>query len=246
MITVPSNRSGYHVILAVWDVSNTVNAFYNVIDVNVTGGASDVVAPSAPENLHSMGATETSVKLMWNAATDNVVVTGYQVSRDGVVVGTTSALTLTDTGLLPGTTYSYTVRAIDATGNVSAVSNTLNISTQAAVVVEPVTPSTGTWSATAAYTKGDRVTHNGSTYEAVQSHRGVGDPNWITAQSLWTNIGAGVSSQPTPTAPEWKSTGTYAAGAMVSFNGRTYRAVQSHTGVGDPNWKYAPPLWAQM
>ena len=34
-ITVPSNRSGYHIILAVWDVADTPNAFYNVIDVNV-------------------------------------------------------------------------------------------------------------------------------------------------------------------------------------------------------------------
>lgn len=31
------NRSGYHVILAVWDIGDTANAFYNVIDVNVGG-----------------------------------------------------------------------------------------------------------------------------------------------------------------------------------------------------------------
>lgn len=35
---VPSNRSGYHVILAVWDVGDTSNAFYNVIDVNIDNG----------------------------------------------------------------------------------------------------------------------------------------------------------------------------------------------------------------
>jgi len=34
-ITVPTDRTGYHVILAVWDVDDTDNAFYNVIDVNV-------------------------------------------------------------------------------------------------------------------------------------------------------------------------------------------------------------------
>lgn len=34
-INIPSNRLGYHVILAVWDVADTDNAFYNVIDVNV-------------------------------------------------------------------------------------------------------------------------------------------------------------------------------------------------------------------
>lgn len=42
-IDVPNNRSGYHVILAVWDVADTSNAFYQVIDVDVngTGGSTD-------------------------------------------------------------------------------------------------------------------------------------------------------------------------------------------------------------
>lgn len=35
-INIPEDRSGYHVILAVWDIADTANAFYNVIDVNVT------------------------------------------------------------------------------------------------------------------------------------------------------------------------------------------------------------------
>ena len=34
-ITIPSDRIGYHVILAVWDVADTSNAFYNVIDANI-------------------------------------------------------------------------------------------------------------------------------------------------------------------------------------------------------------------
>ncbi|MAM86976.1 MAG: chitin-binding protein [unclassified Hahellaceae] len=31
------DRNGYHVILAVWDIGDTTNAFYNVIDVNLAG-----------------------------------------------------------------------------------------------------------------------------------------------------------------------------------------------------------------
>ncbi len=34
-ITVPQDRKGYHVILAVWNISDTTNAFYQAIDVNV-------------------------------------------------------------------------------------------------------------------------------------------------------------------------------------------------------------------
>lgn len=34
-INVPTDREGYHVILAVWDIADTSNAFYQVIDVNL-------------------------------------------------------------------------------------------------------------------------------------------------------------------------------------------------------------------
>lgn len=45
-VTVPQ-RTGYHVILAVWDVSDTTNAFYNVIDVQFGGGARSLSYPLA-------------------------------------------------------------------------------------------------------------------------------------------------------------------------------------------------------
>lgn len=36
---VPEDRSGYQVILAVWEVGDTTNSFYNAIDVNFSSGA---------------------------------------------------------------------------------------------------------------------------------------------------------------------------------------------------------------
>jgi chitinase len=57
--------------------------------------------------------------LTWNAATDNVGVTGYRVYRNGVLVSTVSGTSYTDTGLVAGTTYQYRVTAIDAAGNES-------------------------------------------------------------------------------------------------------------------------------
>lgn len=38
---LPENRSGYHVILGVWDVADTVNSFYQVVDVVIDGDATD-------------------------------------------------------------------------------------------------------------------------------------------------------------------------------------------------------------
>jgi chitin-binding protein len=48
-ITIPEDRTGYHVIYAVWDIADTSNAYYNVIDVNVTGhGATGTPAGTTP------------------------------------------------------------------------------------------------------------------------------------------------------------------------------------------------------
>ncbi|WP_460492017.1 fibronectin type III domain-containing protein [Dactylosporangium cerinum] len=90
----------------------------------VTGGTctGDCVAPSAPSGLAVTGVTNTSVALSWSASTDNVGVTGYQVLRDGTQIGTATGTSYTDTGRSPGQTYQYTVRAVDAAGNVSGPS----------------------------------------------------------------------------------------------------------------------------
>ena len=42
--------------------------------------------------------------------------------------------------------------------------------------------------ATGTYSAGDRVVFERATYEAVQSHTGNGDPNWIHALSLWKPV----------------------------------------------------------
>jgi hypothetical protein len=49
-------------------------------------------------------------------------VAGYKVFRNGSQVGTATATSYTDTGLTPGTDYSYAVSANDAAGNESAQS----------------------------------------------------------------------------------------------------------------------------
>ncbi|WP_197483421.1 lytic polysaccharide monooxygenase, partial [Paenibacillus elgii] len=53
---VPS-RTGYQVILAVWEIADTANAFYNVIDVNFGGDPSDNQPPTAPTGLSASNLT---------------------------------------------------------------------------------------------------------------------------------------------------------------------------------------------
>ena len=141
-ITVPANRSGYHVILAIWDVADTTNAFYNVIDVNVSPGSSDSSAPSAPNQLVGSGATSNTVDLTWAPSTDNVGVTGYTVLRDGVSVGSSATTRFTDSGLTSGRAYKYTVRANDAAGNTSAASTSITMTTVAGVLKDTQPPTT--------------------------------------------------------------------------------------------------------
>ncbi|MEU6728145.1 glycosyl hydrolase family 18 protein [Nonomuraea wenchangensis] len=94
-----------------------------------TGGGTDTTAPSVPGNLRSTGVTSNSVSLAWNASTDNVAVTGYEVYRGSTLVTTVTGTTYTDTGLTASTAYTYTVRARDAAGNRSAASAAVTATT---------------------------------------------------------------------------------------------------------------------
>ncbi|MFC0097855.1 proprotein convertase P-domain-containing protein [Micromonospora marina] len=93
------------------------------------GGGGDTQAPSVPGNLRTTGVTSTSVSLAWNASTDNVGVTGYDVYRGATLATSTAGTTATLTGLTPATSYQITVRARDAAGNVSAASGSLTVRT---------------------------------------------------------------------------------------------------------------------
>lgn len=129
-------RSGYHVILAVWEVADTANAFYNVIDVNFSGtNPVDTQAPTAPSALASPAKTTNSVSLAWNASTDNVGVTGYRIYNGSNVAATVSGTTLTYnvTGLTANTAYTFHVKAIDIAGNESSASNSVTVTTNAPV-----------------------------------------------------------------------------------------------------------------
>ena len=45
--TIPSDRSGYHIVMAIWEVADTSEAFYNMIDLQVSGGNAPAPSPTA-------------------------------------------------------------------------------------------------------------------------------------------------------------------------------------------------------
>jgi fibronectin type 3 domain-containing protein len=107
--------------------------------VCATTPVSDNTAPSAPGSLTASPGTSGEIDLSWSASSDNVGVTGYNIYRGGSQVGavTASSLTYQDTTVTPGTTYSYTVKAVDAAGNLSADSNTATATAPAAPPAPP-------------------------------------------------------------------------------------------------------------
>jgi chitodextrinase/flagellar hook assembly protein FlgD len=109
----------------------TVRAVDNVGNVAAASAAlavrtSDVTAPSVVTGLNATNVTATGFTLSWSTSSDGTGsgVKEYQVLRNGIVVATVTAPTLTvaQSGLAEYTNYNMTVRAVDNAGNVAAAS----------------------------------------------------------------------------------------------------------------------------
>ncbi len=92
--------------------------------------APDVTPPLVPAPPSLQGVSQTQAVVVWTKTSDNVGVAAYNVYRNGVQVGTVNTPpTFYDSGLTPQTSYSYTVAAFDAAGNLSPQSAPLSVAT---------------------------------------------------------------------------------------------------------------------
>ncbi|SEK40485.1 Por secretion system C-terminal sorting domain-containing protein [Aquimarina amphilecti] len=135
-ITVPNVQGTQNRIM----VKGSGNIFFDIsnTDFEISGVVTpDTQAPSTPSSLTASNTTSSSTDLSWNASTDNVAVTGYDVYRGDTVIATVASASYTASGLSSETAYSFRVKAKDAAGNESNFSNTVNITTDAG------TPNTG-------------------------------------------------------------------------------------------------------
>jgi chitodextrinase len=105
----------------------------NIMIVAQGGGGNDTQPPSAPSNLSASNTTSNSTTLTWNSSNDNVGVTQYQIRQNNQTTGTVGGNTTTynAAGLTPSTTYSFSIVAVDAAGNISQPSNTIQVTTSA-------------------------------------------------------------------------------------------------------------------
>lgn len=114
-------------------MSGGVSSAYSGV-VQITTQILDTQPPTMPTNLVVVSNSPTTAQVSWTTSTDNLLVAGYRVYRNGVEVGTSQGNTYYDTALQAATTYTYTVAAIDGQDNLSAQTVPVSVTTQLAGV----------------------------------------------------------------------------------------------------------------
>ncbi len=126
----------YNRVLAESDVQG----LYGMIHTPSGPPSGDTSAPSVPFSVSALLGSPSEATIAWSASSDDVGVVGYRVYRNATLLTSVTGTTFFDTALSSNTTYTYTVSAYDAAGNVSLPS-------VAAVVTTPL-PVTPTYSLT--------------------------------------------------------------------------------------------------
>lgn len=136
----------------------------------------DTENPSVPTGLASTAQTTTSITVGWNAATDNVGVTGYQLRLNGgtPITKNVSPRTHVFNDLTPDTIYGIEVRSVDDAGNLSAWSTSISVTTS-----KEVAPPTGTL----------RSIFGNTTPAVLTSHDDAGDGAWVAQQFYSSSFG---------------------------------------------------------
>ncbi len=133
--TTVSANTAYTYNLYARDAAGNLSAISNSAFVT-TPKQPDTQAPTWPStgaNLTATAVSTSQINLTWSAATDNVGVVSYRIFRDSgtTPIATVSTTSYGDSGLSASTTYSYTVKAVDASLNASLDSNIASATTQA-------------------------------------------------------------------------------------------------------------------
>jgi hypothetical protein len=91
--------------------------------------SSDIMPPSVPTALTTTYISDNQIHLAWNASVDNIGVYRYRIYRNGLAHTYSTAASYIDSNLQAGTAYTYTVTAIDLSGNETSQSYTVTATT---------------------------------------------------------------------------------------------------------------------
>jgi endonuclease I/chitodextrinase len=122
-----STNTNYNFTIVAKDLINNRSA-----SATITGKTlEDTQAPTIPAGLVVSNETDSSFEVSWQAATDNNVVTGYEIYVDNSLTATSETNTYTVIGLNTETTYALEIVAYDADNNKSNRSASINGTTTA-------------------------------------------------------------------------------------------------------------------
>ncbi|MEU8234299.1 glycoside hydrolase family 3 N-terminal domain-containing protein [Actinoplanes sp. NPDC048967] len=178
----------------------------------------DTAAPSVPGTPAATAVTATGLTLTWPASTDTggSGLAGYDVYRDGTLIGSPTTNSYTATGLSAATRYEFTVAARDAAGNRSARSAALAVTTSTgdtpAAGSCKVAYSTSDWSA--GFTGSVSVTNTGTATVSAWSLQWSYTAGQVVTQG-WSARVAQVGTVVTATGESWSP--SLAPGATVTF-----------------------------
>lgn len=202
------------------DAAGNTSAASNALTVVTAPPIVDNQPPTAPADLTAAAKTKTSVTLTWSASTDNDDIGGYDIYQNGTLVKSTQNTKETLSGLTAGTTYSFYVKAKDLSGNASAASTSISVTTQ----TEPNYP---VWAPNVAYTSGSYVTYNGNLYKCIYAHTSLTGWEPSSSPTLWQLQSAPPLDTQAPSAPSNLAVTAQAAGSATL----TWSAASDNLGV---------------
>jgi uncharacterized repeat protein (TIGR03806 family) len=141
--TLVNEQTTYSYTIAAVDTAGNVSALSNA--AAATTGGSDTTAPTVPANVMASAVSSTRIDLTWQPSTDSEsAITSYRIFRDGsptpLTTVTAPTTTFSDTTVSAQSTYNYTIAAVDAADNVSALSAPAAATTPASDLIPPTVP----------------------------------------------------------------------------------------------------------
>jgi len=110
--------------------SRTYDVAFEEVAADPNFIANDTTPPTIPTGVTATTPSGVEADVSWTASTDNVGVTGYDIFRNGALLTSVGTVTsYADTTVAPLNSYWYQVRAKDAAGNTSDLSNSANVET---------------------------------------------------------------------------------------------------------------------
>ena len=131
VICNPVSGSTFHIGIT-YVACNATDSVGNIASGIFVITVRDTTSPTSPIGLTATVVSTSRIDLSWTVSTDAVGVKQYRIYRGTttfVAIGTTTGTSFQNTGLVPNTTYSYYVIALDNASNPSGPSNTVSART---------------------------------------------------------------------------------------------------------------------